>query len=86
MKKSLFILIAGLGLSLGSVNSLKAQSHKGKDALIGGVGGAVVGGAVGHGKGAVIGGVAGAGAGYAYGAHRDKTHPRPKRKVYKHKD
>jgi osmotically inducible lipoprotein OsmB len=61
----------------------KGMSHKAKDAIIGGVGGAVVGGAVGGGKGAVIGGVAGAGTGYAIGAHQDKKHPR--KRIYKKK-
>jgi hypothetical protein len=46
-----------------------------RGALIGGAGGALVGGLAGHGKGALIGGAAGAGAGYLvqrYRNHRER--------------
>lgn len=94
MKKLLCVLTVAMGLSIASFNNVSAQttvkekhkkgmSHKAKDAIIGGAGGAVVGGVVGGGKGAVIGGVVGAGTGYAIGAHQDKKHPR--KKIYKKK-
>jgi len=51
----------------------KGMSSSAKGAIIGGVGGAVVGGvATKSTKGAVIGGVVGAGAGYLIGRKRDK--------------
>lgn len=81
-------LICGLSmmslLSFGIVNDTHAQmevKHKRgmsrgtKDALIGGAGGAVVGGLLGHGiGGAAVGGAAGAGAGYLLGHHKDKKY------------
>ena len=48
-----------------------------KGALIGGAGGALIGGLAGHGKGALIGGAAGAGTGYLvqrYRNHRERRH------------
>jgi hypothetical protein len=52
----------------------KGWSHAAKGAVIGGVGGAVVGAAVTkqHGKGAIIGGVVGAAGGYIIGRAKDK--------------
>lgn len=51
----------------------KGMSSRAKGAIIGGVGGAVVGGvATKSTKGAVIGGVVGAGAGYLLGRKKDK--------------
>lgn len=48
-------------------------SSAAKDAAIGGVGGAVLGGVIGHGVGgAVVGGVIGGGAGYAIGRAKDR--------------
>jgi uncharacterized protein YcfJ len=81
-------LICSLGmisfLTIGVVPMTHAQeevkvkhgmSRRGKGALIGGAGGAVVGGLIGHGVGgALIGGAAGAGAGYLIGRHKDKEH------------
>ena len=55
----------------------RGWSHAAKDAVIGGVGGAVVGGVVGHSVGgAAIGGVVGAGGGYIIGRKRDKREGR----------
>ena len=92
MKKVMFVLTLGLGLSIASVNTINAQtvvkekngwSGKAKGAVIGAGAGALTGAAVSHdkSKGAIIGGVVGAGAGYAIGAHHDKTHPR--KRIYK---
>ena len=51
----------------------RGMSSAAKDAAIGGVGGAVLGGVIGHSVGgAVIGGVLGGGAGYAIGRSRDR--------------
>lgn len=50
----------------------EGMSSAAKDAVIGGVGGAVVGGIIGKGKGAVIGGVIGAGGGYVIGRSKDR--------------
>lgn len=66
--------------SLGVVTESSAQykvkrgwSSRAKGALIGGAGGAVAGGLIGHGVGgALIGGAAGAGAGYLIGRHKDR--------------
>lgn len=56
-----------------TAQSRKGMSSSAKGAIIGGVGGAVVGGvATKSAKGAVIGGVVGAGAGYLIGRKRDK--------------
>ncbi|MDB5231490.1 MAG: hypothetical protein JWN76_2295 [Chitinophagaceae bacterium] len=74
MKKLTSILAIVLAISLCSGTSYGQWSHRKKDAVIGGVGGAVLGGIVGHGKGALIGGVAGAGAGYLIGKHKDRPY------------
>ena len=51
----------------------KGISSAAKGAAIGGVGGAIVGGVIGHNaKGAIIGGVLGGGAGYAIGRSKDR--------------
>ncbi len=52
----------------------KHWSHRKKDAVIGGAGGAATGALVSkhHAKGAVIGGAVGAGGGYLLGKHKDK--------------
>lgn len=50
----------------------RGWSNAAKDAAIGGVGGAIVGGVIGKGKGAIIGGVIGAGGGYVIGRAKDK--------------
>lgn len=54
----------------------RGWSHGAKDAVIGGVGGAVVGGIIGKGKGALIGGVLGAGGGYILGRGKDRREGR----------
>jgi len=52
----------------------KHWSHRKKDAVIGGAGGAATGALVSkhHARGAVIGGAVGAGGGYLIGKHKDK--------------
>ncbi|MBA2250397.1 MAG: glycine zipper 2TM domain-containing protein [Chitinophagaceae bacterium] len=83
MKKFVYALLFCLSLVLLSYAGFsqtrhyvqhKKWSHRKKGAVVGGVGGAVVGAAVSHNhvKGAVIGGAAGAGAGYLLGRHKDK--------------
>lgn len=68
----------GSGQTTRTVYRKKGWSHAAKDAVIGGVGGAVVGAVVGKGKGAVIGGVVGAGGGYILGRAQDKKEGRVK--------
>ena len=73
MKK--LIVSAGISLAilLTAGNFAHAQEHKkissqGQGAIIGGAGGAIAGGLIGHGvKGALIGGAIGAGGGYIIG-------------------
>lgn len=80
MKK--LILSTGLMIAflLAAGNFAQAQEHKkissqGQGAIIGGAGGAVVGGLIGHNvKGALIGGAIGAGGGYIIGnEHRRRA-------------
>ena len=61
-----------------TVETKTGWSQKKKATVIGAAVGAGTGAIVSKrkGRGAVIGGVVGAGAGYAYGAHRQKTHPK----------
>ncbi|MFL5787829.1 MAG: YMGG-like glycine zipper-containing protein [Flavisolibacter sp.] len=62
-----------------TVSHKKGWSRGAKGAVIGGVGGAVVGAVLdkkNRGAGAVIGGVLGAGAGYGIGHHKDKKYGR----------
>ncbi|HEY9534938.1 MAG TPA: YMGG-like glycine zipper-containing protein [Mucilaginibacter sp.] len=74
-----------------SVNFAQAQSkpHKpissqGKGAIIGGAGGAVVGGIIGHNVGgALIGGAIGAGGGYIIGNEHRKAVEKKKRAAYR---
>lgn len=81
MKKILFCLSLSLAVLLSTVN-VQAQHRKmsgqAKGALIGGAGGALAGGLIGHGvKGALIGGAIGAGGGYIIGnEHRRNVEKR----------
>ncbi|MGZ3873275.1 MAG: YMGG-like glycine zipper-containing protein [Mucilaginibacter sp.] len=93
MKK--LILYTGLiaGLLTGTTNFTHAQephkkiSKQGKGAIIGGAGGAVAGGLIGHGvKGALIGGAIGAGGGYIIGneaRRRDEKRQRAYRRAHR---
>ena len=56
----------------------RGMSHAAKNAIIGGVGGAIAGAIISkkHGKGAIIGGVIGAGGGYILGRKKDKKEGR----------
>ncbi len=74
-------LIISAGIMLATfvaAGNVQAQDHKkisdqGKGAIIGGAGGAVAGGLIGHGlKGALIGGAIGAGGGYIVGNEHRK--------------
>jgi uncharacterized protein YcfJ len=85
MKK--LIISAGITLSIliAVGNCAKAQSHhlssQGKGAIIGGAGGAVAGGIIGHGVGgALVGGAVGAGAGYVIG-NEHRRHEIKKRRA-----
>lgn len=70
-------------------NFAQAQEHKGmssqgKGAIIGGAGGAVVGGIIGHNVGgALIGGAIGAGGGYVIGNEHRKKVEKEKRAAYR---
>ncbi len=68
-----------------TVETKTGWSQKKKSAVIGAAVGAGTGAIVSKrkGRGALIGGAVGAGAGYAYGSHRQKTHPKRviKRKI-----
>jgi hypothetical protein len=66
----------GSGQTTRTVYRRKGWSHGAKDAVIGGVGGAVAGAIIGKGKGALIGGVVGATGGYIIGRSRDKREGR----------
>ena len=58
----------------------KKISSQGKGAIIGGAGGAIAGGLIGHGvKGALIGGAIGAGGGYIIGNETAKSKAKKKR-------
>ncbi len=83
MKKIMYAMTLGLGMSLFSVTHVDAQtvvtrSHKGKSTAIGAGLGALTGAAISRdkSKGAIIGGVAGAAGGYAVGAHKDRKYGR----------
>ncbi len=83
MKKIMYVLTLGLGMSIFATNNLQAQtvvtrSHKAKSTAIGAGLGAVTGAVISHdkSKGAIIGGVAGAAGGYAVGAHKDRKYGR----------
>ncbi len=70
-------------------NFAQAQEHKkissqGKGAIIGGVGGAIAGGIIGHGAGgALIGGAIGAGGGYVIGNEHRKHEEKERRAAYR---
>ncbi|WP_214069937.1 hypothetical protein [Mucilaginibacter sp. dw_454] len=87
MKK--LILYTGIIASfiLTSANFAQAQhkiSSQGKGAIIGGAGGAVVGGIIGHGVGgALIGGAVGAGGGYIIGNEHRKAVEKRRRAAYR---
>jgi Glycine zipper len=83
MKKKIYLLVLSLfSVLLLSTNCFaqrhyqkkKHWSHRKKDAVIGGAGGAATGALVSrhHARGAVIGGAVGAGGGYLIGKHKDK--------------
>lgn len=83
MKKIMYAMTLGLGLSVMSFGHVDAQtvvtrSHKGKSTAIGAGLGAVTGAVLSRdkSKGAIIGGVAGAAGGYAVGAHKDRKYGR----------
>lgn len=85
MKKLIFCFTLIFAVVL-STNFAQAQHHKmssqGKGALIGGVGGAIAGGLIGHGaKGALIGGAIGAGGGYVIG-NEHRRHEAKERRAY----
>jgi uncharacterized protein YcfJ len=84
MKK--ILIYGGLVMALTTSINLKADaqiSKQGKGAIIGGAGGAVAGGLIGHGvKGAVIGGALGAGGGYIIGNEARKREEKKKRAAY----
>lgn len=84
MKK--ILLYTGLMVTLLSVGNLaKAQvSEQGKGAIIGGAGGAVVGGLIGKNVGgALIGGAVGAGGGYIIGNESRKAKEKKRRAAYR---
>lgn len=75
-----FIISAGIMLAtVVAAGNVQAQEHhkklsdQGRGAIIGGAGGAIAGGLIGHGvKGALIGGAIGAGGGYIIGNEHRK--------------
>lgn len=71
MKKLIISASVALALFISTANFAHAQhklSPQGRGAIIGGAGGAVAGGIIGHGVGgALVGGAVGAGAGYVIG-------------------
>jgi uncharacterized protein YcfJ len=71
MKKTILLFSLILSVIVSTTSNSNAQrkmSSQAKGALIGGAGGAVAGGLIGHGvKGALIGGAIGAGGGYIIG-------------------
>lgn len=84
MKKSLITAGIALSIFITASNLTKAQdriSPQGKGAIIGGAGGAVAGGIIGHGiGGALVGGAVGAGAGYVIG-NEHRRHEIKKRRA-----
>lgn len=89
MKK--LLIYAGLIMSIGfTAGTASAQEHhkkmssQAKGAIIGGVGGAVVGGIIGHGVGgAAIGGAIGAGGGYVIGNEHRRHEEKERRAAYR---
>jgi uncharacterized protein YcfJ len=87
MKK--LIIFSGLVMALTTTVNLNARaqekgiSKQGKGAIIGGAGGAVVGGLIGHNVGgALIGGAVGAGGGYIIGNEARRREQKKKRAAY----
>lgn len=87
MKK--LIIFSGLVMALITTVNLNARaqekgiSKQGKGAIIGGAGGAVVGGLIGHNVGgALIGGAVGAGGGYIIGNEARRREQKKKRAAY----
>ena len=82
MKKIMYVLTLGLGMSLFTTNiqaqTVVTRSHKAKSTAIGAGLGAITGAVISRdkSKGAIIGGVAGAAGGYAVGAHKDRKYGR----------
>jgi hypothetical protein len=89
MKKLIVYTGIVTALILSAGNFAQAQEHhkissQGKGAIIGGAGGAVVGGIVGHGVGgALIGGAIGAGGGYVIGNEHRKHVEKQRRIAYR---
>jgi len=87
MKKLIFCfsLIFSVLLSTTFVQAQhRKMSSQAKGALIGGVGGAVAGGLIGHGaKGALIGGAIGAGGGYIIGNEHRRHEVKERRAYYR---
>lgn len=85
MKK--LLIYGGLLLSLTTTANFSAQaqvSKQGKGAIIGGAGGAVVGGLIGKNVGgALIGGAVGAGGGYIIGNESRKAKEKKRRAAYR---
>src|ERR1700743_885185 len=88
MKKLILYTGVLMALLLSTGNFAQAQhkkiSSQGQGAIIGGAGGAVVGGIVGHGVGgALIGGAIGAGGGYIIGYEHRKHAAKERRIAYR---
>ncbi len=89
MKKLIVYTGIVTAILLSTANFSRAQEHKkmspqAKDAIIGGVGGAVVGGIIGHGAGgALIDGAVGAGGGYVIGNEHRRHEEKERRIAYR---
>lgn len=89
MKKIILYTGVTMGLLLSAGNFAQAQekqgiSEQGKGAIIGGAGGAVVGGIIGKNVGgALIGGAVGAGGGYIIGNESRKAKEKKRRAAYR---
>lgn len=85
MKKMILYTGVTMGLLLSAGNFAQAQvSEQGKGAIIGGAGGAVVGGIIGKNVGgALIGGAVGAGGGYIIGNESRKAKEKKRRAAYR---
>src|ERR1700712_3161746 len=90
MKKLIIFACLFFALLLTFASNTQAQTHKkgisdqGKGAIIGGAGGAVVGGLIGHNVGgALIGGAVGAGGGYIIGNESRKNKEKKRRAAYR---
>ncbi|GAA4089013.1 YMGG-like glycine zipper-containing protein [Mucilaginibacter panaciglaebae] len=77
-------LLASANFTQAQTKEHKPISSQGKGAIIGGAGGAVVGGIIGHNVGgALIGGAIGAGGGYIIGNEHRKAVEKKKRAAYR---